>query len=66
MYYIASIHAYDAVGYVIVGAQVKESTGAPGSVLEPVLSVSTRLDGVGEDDPARWLRDALVGLAETL
>lgn len=66
MYYLASVHAYDAMGYVIVSAQLKESTGAPGSELRDVLTTSTRLDGVGEDDPARWLRDALVGLAETL
>ena len=66
MYYLASLHAYDAMGYVIVGASVKESTGAPGSALEVVFTTSTRLDGVGEDDPRRWLRDALVGLAETL
>lgn len=66
MYYLASMHAYDAMGYVVVSATVKESTGAPGSALQAILSVSVRIDGVGEDDPARWLRDALVGLAETL
>lgn len=66
MYYLASINAYDAMGYVVVAAAVRASTGAPGSDLEVVLATSTRLDGVGEDDPRRWLRDALVGLAETL
>lgn len=66
MYYLARIHAYDALGSVIVAAELKESTGAPGSELRVILTTSVRLEGVGEDDPARWLRDALVGLAETL
>ena len=66
MYYIASIHAYDAMTSVIVGGEVKEYTGAPGSEGVTVWTGSTRLEGVGEDDPLRWLRDALVGLAETL
>jgi len=66
MYYLARVHAYDAMGYVVISAELKESTGAPGSELHTVLTTSTRLDGVGEDEPARWLRDALVGLAETL
>lgn len=66
MYYIASIHAYDAMGSVIVGGEVREYTGAPGAEGVQVWTGSVRLDGVGEDHATRWLRDALVGLAETL
>lgn len=66
MYYIASIHAYDAMGSVIVSGELREYTGAPGSEGVQAWTGSVRLDGVGEDDPRRWLRDALVGLAETL
>lgn len=66
MYYLATIHAYDALGTVRVAAEMKQTVGGPGDALETVLTVATTLDGVGEDEPARWLRDALVGLAETL
>ena len=64
MYFIASINAYDAIGNVVVSAVVRETTGALGDSREPVVACVTTVQGIGEDDPRQWLRDALVALLE--
>ena len=66
MWYSATINAFDVMGDVHVSAQVRARGD---SHEDPVLTVrgyTTTVPGSGETDPAVWLRDALLALAETL
>lgn len=66
MYRSATIAAYDCLEEVFVTAQVRtHDVYAEGSPTD-YLTVSVQVKGTGEQSSARWLRDALVALAETL
>lgn len=62
----ASIHAYDVLDQVWVHAliQCREPDGFGFATTTTTASVQVR--GTGEEDDRRWLRDALIALAETL
>jgi hypothetical protein len=66
MYRVASIHAYDVFETVHVSATVKLwdglQTGSPTSE----YTASATIMGVGSAEDHEWLRDALVGLIESL
>lgn len=66
MWYSATIHAYDCLDSVVVTARIhtfdRDTSGT--TLGSEALKVQVR--GSGEDDSHRWLRDALVALAETL
>lgn len=64
--FIATIRIYDLMGTVSVGGVVREIDPLSDAAPETVLSASVQVSGIGETDAARWLRDALVALAETL
>lgn len=66
MYLMTTVHAYDALGTVQISAVVREHLAGEEWQITDVFSCATAVDGVGETDPRRWLRDALVALAETL
>lgn len=66
MWYVATINAYDALDRVVVAAVVRATAGGVGDPIEDVVQCVATIDGVGEDDPREWLRDALVGLLEDL
>lgn len=66
MHRTASISAYDVLGDVWVTGTVVTRDGLTDSVSDHRLTVSVQVKGTGEGDTARWLRDALVALAETL
>lgn len=65
MRYVGHIHVLDLMDTLVIYAEV---VGADSFTreLEPVLKQSTTVQGVGENDPAAWLTDALVALIETL
>lgn len=66
MWYVATINAYDALDRVVVAAVVRASAGGTGDPITDVLQHVSAIEGVGEDDPREWLRDALVGLLESI
>ena len=66
MYYIATVNAYDALSSVVVAAEVRATAGGLGDSIGQVLHHVQVVQGVGEDDPATWLKDALVALLEAL
>lgn len=66
MWYVATVNAYDALDKVVVAAVLRQTTGEVGDTMHDVVQCVTTIDGVGEDDPRQWLRDALVGLLEAL
>ena len=65
MWISARVTMYDMLDQVCVSAQVWSDSGT-GDPLEEVARASLTFNGSGETDPATWLRDALVALAETL
>lgn len=66
MWYVTTINAYDALDRVVVAAVVRATAGGTGDPIVDVLQHVHTIEGVGEDDPREWLRDALVGLLESL
>ena len=66
MWYVATINAYDAMDRVVVAAVVRATAGGVGDPIEDVLQHVEAIPGVGENDPREWLRDALVGLLESI
>jgi hypothetical protein len=63
---VTTVHAYDVMDRVQVGATVRaydEETREPSDI---VFSCTTGFPGTGETDPTEWLRDALIGLLESL
>jgi len=66
MWFQTTVHAYDAMGHVVITATVTSRSGL-GEEQSPVgLHATTTVAGVGETDPRQWLEDALVALLETL
>lgn len=66
MWYVTTINAYDALDRVVVAAVVRATAGGVGDPIINVLEHVATVEGVGENDPTQWLRDALVGLLESL
>ena len=66
MYRTATIAAYDVMDTVHVTATVTLYDGLGPGEHEIELHCATTLDGLGSSSGARWLRDALVALAEHL
>lgn len=64
MWYTATMYAYDAIDKVVVSATVRATSGYAGAPIAEVYSTVATTQGVGEDDPNQWLRDALVALLE--
>jgi hypothetical protein len=63
--FTASIAAYDVMEGVHVSATVTLHPDDPSSPVQRVYHTAVTVKGRGEDDARRWLRDALVALAET-
>lgn len=63
---VASIQAWDMMDQVVIKAHVRTYEGPSEHLAEEPISVSAQYDSTGEDDAHRWLRDALIALAETL
>lgn len=66
MYYMATINAYDALDRVVLAAVVRATGDGTGDPVCTLLEHVHSVPGVGEDDPTEWLRDALIGLLESL
>lgn len=62
--FTASIAAYDVMEGVHVSATVTLHPDDPTAPRERIYHTSVTVRGKGEDDARRWLRDALVALAE--
>lgn len=62
----ASIHAYDVMDRVHITVRVWQQAEAQSEPIRELLQASTDIPGVGETDPSRWIRDALVGALERL
>lgn len=62
--FTASISAYDVMEGVHVSATVTIHPDDPAQKAERIYHTSVTVRGRGEDDARRWLRDALVALAE--
>lgn len=62
----ATVTAFDTLDAVHVTANVYCHDGVNLGRAENVYHTSVTIRGRGEDDHRRWLRDALVALAETL
>ena len=65
MWMSSQIMAFDCMTEVQVTAQVfaSEGTGEPSTL---VLQSTTQITGEGVTDAREWLRDALIGLLESL
>jgi hypothetical protein len=63
MRYVGHIHILDLLDQVVIYAEVVGGDSFQRQ-LEPVLKMSTSVQGVGETDPQVWLQDALVALLE--
>lgn len=66
MWFTATVNAYDVMDRVQVTVTVRAMEDTPGSVPQPVLTITTTVQGTGEADCRHWLEDALVGLLERL
>ena len=66
MWYVTTINAYDALDRVVVAAVVRATAGGVGDPIVECFQHVTTVEGVGEDDPREWLRDALVALLEDI
>lgn len=66
MWFTATINAYDALDTVVVCASVRKREDDAKGRRMTVYRYATTADGVGESEPERWLKDALVALLETL
>lgn len=66
MWRSATITAYDVMETVHVTATVRTNDGLSIGTSSRVLEISVQVKSVGEETDARWLRDALVALAESL
>lgn len=62
----ATITAFDTMDRVHITANVYAHDGVHLAEAQNVYHTSVTVVGRGEDDERRWLRDALVALAETL
>ena len=64
MMFIATVSAYDCMESVAVAATVYLAPDQDSPNVQRVYHASVTVQGTGEEDPRRWLRDALVALAE--
>lgn len=64
-HFLLEIRGYDALGQVMVSAIVKDAD-TDSSSPDHHFHTSTSFPGVGESDHREWLRDALIGLLESL
>lgn len=62
MRYIASVHAYDARGHVVVTGTVRRYEGATNPTRRVILHRAAKFPGKGETDAALWLAEALLQL----
>lgn len=62
----ATITAFDTMSSVHITANVYAHDGIHMAEAKNVYHTAVTVQGRGEDDERRWLRDALVALAETL
>lgn len=62
----ATISAYDSLTEVVVVAVVRTKDEYGMGDAHRTTTASVQFRGSGEENDARWLRDALVALAETL
>lgn len=63
---VTTVHAYDVMDRVQVGATVRQYEETTREPSDTVLVCTTTFPGTGETDPKEWLRDALIGLLESL
>jgi len=66
MYRTATMSAYDMLDHVFVTASVSRYEADGAGFERGTFTASVQVRGVGEDSDSRWLRDALIALAETL
>jgi len=66
MYYTATVNAYDALDRVIIAVVLRCKEEASSSSSSYVETLAAEIQGTGETDAREWLKDALVGLLETL
>ena len=66
MWFAASVNAFDAMDTVTVAAVVRARADDQSNEVVAVETFVATFPGTGETDTRRWLRDALVALAETL
>lgn len=62
----ATVSAYDVLGEVWVAATVTTRWGFQDDPQTRTRTVSVQVRGTGEETDERWLRDALIALAEVL
>lgn len=66
MRYEVRLSAYDVMDQVWVTVTLHSQQEVAEGIGEPVMQLSTTLDGTGESDPFDWVRDVLVGALELL
>lgn len=66
MWLSTSLNAYDVMGNVHISCVVRGLSDGPLQSFETLLECAATIDGTGETDPREWLKDALIGLLETL
>lgn len=62
----ASITAYDMFGLIFVTVVIRDHDGMAEFSVEPEYHCSASIRSTGEDEPAEWLQQALMGLLESL
>jgi len=65
-WYTATVHAYDVMDTVHVTVSMRSTTEDRSECIEPVIHLATTIQGTGEANELRWLRDALVAALELL
>lgn len=63
---VVTIHAYDALTSVHVGATVRDYGDSEVDRSDTVFVCTTTFPGTGETDPRQWLIDACVALIESI
>lgn len=66
MRYEARVQIYDALGQVVIAAIVWDSHERDKDGVGVAYTRALTVEGVGEDNPAKWLRRALEDLREAL
>jgi hypothetical protein len=61
---VTTIHAYDLLDTVYATVAVRRYEGSQEEASSTVFGYTTTVLGIGETDPAAWLRDVLVALLE--
>lgn len=63
---IAYLTAYDTFGKIHVVAEIKDFHRITSGQAEVEFSTAATVQGTGEQEPAEWLQQALLGLLESL